>query len=125
MIRDLATAGLSLAILSADTTARVEEFVKENGLSSYIAVARGSDRGLSKPDPRLAIETCQAMGISIENTLMVGDAIGDLEMAKQAGAAGAIGIRWHREIADDLGLADVVISSLTAIVVSRSEEITA
>lgn len=112
-IRQLADAGFRLAILSADTTARVEEFVKGNGLGDCIAVAIGSDRGRSKPDPLLAIETCRELGISIGNTLMVGDTVGDMEMARKAGAAGAIGINWR---GDTVRGADVSISTLEAIV---------
>jgi phosphoglycolate phosphatase len=114
MIEELAKAGLSLAILSADTTARVRDFVKENGLEKWITVAVGSDRERSKPDPQLAIETCEKMGVAIKRVIMVGDSAGDMEMAKKAGAAGAIGIDWQ---GGEVRGAEVVISTLRAIVI--------
>lgn len=117
VIRYLHTAGLKLAILSSDTTARVEQFVKENGLLSYVTVSHGCDRGLSKPDPLLFQETCQALGTAVDKTLMVGDTKADMEMAKQAKSAGAIAIAWQQENHQDLKLADVVIRELSAIMV--------
>jgi phosphoglycolate phosphatase len=115
VIRYLHEAGFQLAILSSDTTARVEQFVKENGLLNYIKVAHGCDRGLSKPDPLLLQETCQALGTAVEKTLMVGDTRADWEMAKQAKSAAAIAITWQKDHSRDLQLADVVITELAAI----------
>jgi phosphoglycolate phosphatase-like HAD superfamily hydrolase len=37
-----ARAGLQLAILSSDTTARVEQFVKENDLLNYVKIVRAA-----------------------------------------------------------------------------------
>ncbi|CCH94050.1 Similar to tr/Q4C8G8/Q4C8G8_CROWT HAD-superfamily hydrolase [Microcystis aeruginosa PCC 9432] len=121
VIRYLHAAGLQLAILSSDTTARVEQFVKENHLLNYIKIVRGCDRGLSKPDPLLLQETCQALGTPVDKTLMVGDTRADWEMAKQAKSAAAIAISWQPENHQDLQLADVVIRELTAISVIRGE----
>jgi phosphoglycolate phosphatase len=117
VIRYLYETGLKLAILSSDTTARVEQFVEENGLLNYITVAHGCDRGLSKPDPLLFNETCQALGTAVDKTLMVGDTRADLEMATQARSAGAIAIAWQKDSHQDLQLADVVIKELSAIIV--------
>jgi phosphoglycolate phosphatase len=119
VIRELADAGFRLAILSADTTARVKEFVKGNGLADCTSVAIGSDGRRGKPDPLLAIDTCRELGISMENTLMVGDTAGDMEMARQAGAAGAIGIDRRGE---GIPGAHVNISTLAAIVAVRAQE---
>ena len=115
VIRYLHGAGLQLAILSSDTTARVEQFVKENHLLNYVKIARGCDRGLSKPAPLLLQETCQALGTAVDKTLMIGDTRADWEMAKQAKSAAAIAISWQPENHQDLQLADVVIRELTAI----------
>ena len=70
--------------------------------------------GLSKPDPALFIQACQTLGVEPNHTLMVGDSVGDIEMARQAGAAGCIGICWNREAAH-LRSANVLISHLEEI----------
>lgn len=94
-LQTFSQAGLKLAILSADTQAGVEEFIQHHDLSAYFQVARGvTTNGLQKPDPRLFLETCSALGVSPANTLMIGDSPGDMQMAKQAGAKAAIKIAW-------------------------------
>lgn len=108
----LAKAGLKLAILSADTTERVHQFVQHYQLDPYIQVYRGVDKGPSKPDPTLFWEVCRTLGVEPTSALMVGDSPADIEMANQAGAAGCIGICWNSPLANHLPAADVTISQL-------------
>ncbi|MBD2742765.1 HAD family hydrolase [Coleofasciculus sp. FACHB-1120] len=108
-------AGLKLGILSAASTSRVEAFVKRHQLSSYIQLEMGVDEGPSKPDPALFVQACQRLGVSPSNTLMVGDSAGDIQMARQAGAAGCIGICWGKPEAAHLESADVAIAQLDEI----------
>jgi phosphoglycolate phosphatase len=115
VLKDLADAGLKLGILSADSTANVEAFIKRHQLSDYIQLAMGGDGGLSKPDPALFIQACQALGVEPHATLMVGDSQGDIEMARRAGAAGVVGICWGNPEAAHLETADVAITQLDQI----------
>lgn len=69
--------------MSADTTQGVKDFVENHQLSPYIDFIMGVDGGLSKPDPRLYLQTCQQLGVNPLNTLMVGDSQGDIAMAKK------------------------------------------
>jgi phosphoglycolate phosphatase len=117
VIRELAEGGLKLGILSADSTENVEKFVKDHQLSAYISLMMGVDGGLTKPDPRLFLEACQKLGIKAQKTLMVGDALGDISMAHNAQAAGAIGICWGKPEASHLETADITISSLDQIII--------
>ncbi|BAQ66398.1 HAD family hydrolase [Geminocystis sp. NIES-3709] len=104
--------GLKMAILSADTTKGVKEFVENHQLSDYIDLIMGVDTGLFKPDPRLFLQACDKMNVKPENTLMIGDSQGDIAMAKNAKAGGVIGICWKYPEAPHLNTADVVISDL-------------
>ncbi len=115
VLKFLSDAGLKLAILSADSTANVQAFIKRHQLSDYIQLGMGADQGLSKPDPALFIQACQALDVEPQATLMVGDAQGDIEMAKQAGAAGVIGICWGKPEAVHLEQADIAITQLDQI----------
>lgn len=115
VLKFLSDAGLKLGILSADTTERVESFVQRHQLIPYIQLMMGADRGLSKPDPALFIQACQSLGVEAKATLMVGDAQGDIIMARQAGAAGAIGICWGKAEAVGLETADTTIDRLDRI----------
>lgn len=115
VLKSLWGAGLKLGILSADSTARVQAFVTRHQLEPYIQLQQGVDEGLSKPDPALFLQACQTLGVEPASTLMVGDSVGDIEMAKRAGAAGCIGICWGTLEAAHLEGADVVISQLDEI----------
>ena len=113
VLKYLSAAGLKLGILSAATTARVQAFVKIHQLSDYIQLQMGVEQqGPSKPDPALFLQACHALGVEPSATLMVGDSAGDIAMARQAGAAGCIGIYWDNPDAAHLQTADVTITQL-------------
>jgi phosphoglycolate phosphatase len=120
VLKFLSEAGLKLGILSAARTSRVEAFVKRHQLDPYIQLQQGVDEGPSKPDPTLFLQACQRLGVEPASTLMVGDSVGDIEMARSAGAAGCIGICWGSPQAAHLEAADVTISQLDEIQVIES-----
>lgn len=93
-LRSLTDAGIQLALVSADTTANVDDFVACYDLNSLFAIAQGADNLPAKPDPAPLLSACQALDIAPAVTLMIGDAEGDAVMARAAGAAGSIGVTW-------------------------------
>lgn len=115
LLKYLSEAGLKLGILSADTTESVKKFVTTHKLEEYVQLTMGVDGGISKPDPVLFIQACATLGVKPEVTLMVGDSLGDIDMAKKAGAAGVIGICWGKANGDHLKGADVAIAQLNEI----------
>ncbi|NEP11151.1 MAG: HAD family hydrolase [Symploca sp. SIO2C1] len=115
VLKFLSEAGLKLGILSADSTVGVQAFVKRHQLEPYIQLQQGVEEGPSKPDPALFIQACQTLGVEPASTLMVGDSLGDIEMARRAVAAGCIGICWGAPEAAHLQAADVVIAQLDEI----------
>ncbi|MBD2663630.1 HAD family hydrolase [Richelia sinica] len=119
ILQTLASAGLKLGILSAATTADVRQFVSTHQLGSYLQLQMGVDEGLSKPDPVLFLQACQALGVEPEATLMVGDSVGDMQMARNAKAAGCIGITWINQPENVQG-ADVIINQLDEIQVIQA-----
>jgi phosphoglycolate phosphatase len=57
------------------------------GIDRYFEEIIGSDNtAYSKPDPRLLEDIMTRYGVKGENTVVVGDGINDIKMAKQAGA---------------------------------------
>lgn len=107
-------AGLKLGILSMDSTPNVKKFVATHQLQPYIQLEMGAEYGL-KPDPNLFLKACAELGTEPSQTLMIGDAPGDIQMAQNAGAAGTIGICWGNAAATQLKEADVAIAALDAI----------
>ncbi|OUL20237.1 HAD family hydrolase [Nostoc sp. RF31YmG] len=114
VLKSLFEAGLKLGILSAATTQEVQRFVAHHQLSDYLQLEMGVDEGPSKPDPVLFLQACQALGVEPSATLMVGDSVGDMQIARDAKAAGCIGITWIGK-SDHVQGADVVINQLDEI----------
>lgn len=109
-LQSLTSKGLKIGILSADSTSAVENFVSNHQLHSYIQLSLGANKEITKPDPRLFRQACEALKVTPEQTLMIGDASVDMMMAKSAKAAGAIGICRHQNLRIDL--ADIQIDTL-------------
>ncbi|MBD2169575.1 HAD family hydrolase [Calothrix membranacea FACHB-236] len=119
VIKSLSQAELKLGILSAATTQEVQMFVAHHQLGSYLQLQMGVDEGPSKPDPLLFLQACQALGVEPNATLMVGDSVGDMQMARNAKAAGCVGITWISK-SDHVQGADVVINQLDEIQIVES-----
>jgi len=96
VLQSLSNAGVKIGILSADSTAGVDSFVANHQLQNFVSLSMGVDGKLFKPNPDLYIQACEALNVVPEQTLMVGDSLGDITMAKAAGAAGTIGIDRDR-----------------------------
>ncbi|NES99080.1 MAG: HAD family hydrolase [Sphaerospermopsis sp. SIO1G2] len=119
ILRTLSSAGMKLGILSAATTRDVQQFVMNHELREYLQLEMGVDEGPSKPDAILFLQACQALGVQPGATLMVGDSVGDMQMAKEGKAAGAIGITWNNN-SDHVQGADVIINQLHEIQVMET-----
>ncbi|MGE6740093.1 HAD-IA family hydrolase [Allorhizobium pseudoryzae] len=79
-------------------------------------VGRTADDCPSKPHPAMVTECCDEMGVRPADTLVIGDAIYDMQMAKAAGAT-AIGVSWgYASVAQlrDAG-ADVIVDDPRAL----------
>lgn len=115
VIASLAATNLKLGIISADSTEGIKTFIEREKISSYFQLTLGSDRNLSKPNPELYLKACRLLNVPPKNTLMIGDSLGDIQMAYQAKARGTIGISWHNPTANHLDSATVTIDNLAAI----------
>jgi phosphoglycolate phosphatase len=94
LVRSLFQRGLKLAVLSADRTDHVIDFIEYHGLAGYFEVILGNQPDMPKPDPRLLALVCNRLGVSPSNTLMIGDSNADIDLALGATAAGAVGVTW-------------------------------
>ena len=112
-LETLVDAGLKIGILSADSTVGVQNFVANHQLQDYIHLCLGVDSEIAKPNPQLFLQACAELGVSSQHTLMVGDSMGDIMMAKTATAAGTIGVCRYQNVR--LDLADIQINSLSEI----------
>ena len=113
----LTEAGLTLGVLSSDSTENVVDFLKCYDLFDSIAIALGSHDQLGKPQAEFYQYACNAIGVDPAQTLVVGDARSDIMMAKNGGAAGCIGVTWGWSSTMQLAEATVQIDRVEQMVV--------
>ncbi|EUB95487.1 HAD-superfamily hydrolase, subfamily IA, variant 1 [Rhizobium sp. CF080] len=84
--------------------------METHGFDKYFVVSRTADDCPSKPHPAMVTECCDETGMLPSDTLVIGDAIYDMQMAKAAGAT-AIGVSWGYASVDALKQAgaDVIV----------------
>lgn len=67
--------------------------LETHGFTSHFFVSRTADDCPSKPHPAMVTECCDQAGFVPADTVVIGDAVYDMQMAKAAGAT-AIGVSW-------------------------------
>ncbi|MCF6368648.1 HAD-IA family hydrolase [Rhizobium halophilum] len=75
--------------------------LETHDFGKYFIVSRTADDCPSKPHPAMVTECCDETGMVPGVTLVIGDAIYDMQMAKAAGAK-AIGVSWGYASVDEL-----------------------
>lgn len=86
LLEELAVRGLKLG-LAANQPAEVIGRLEAHGIAKYFAsTAVSGTHGLHKPDVRLFLHACEALGVTAEECIMVGDRIDcDIVPARQLG----------------------------------------
>ncbi|MBD2019568.1 HAD family hydrolase [Leptolyngbya sp. FACHB-36] len=116
LVRDFAAVNLKLALLSSDTTENVRDFAQRYELEPYFQCMLGTDEGTpSKPHPYLLQHVSQQLGVEPETVLVVGDSQVDVELARNANAAGCIGVTWGGATAAQLLGAAAIVSQFDQI----------
>lgn len=108
MIARLATTDdLILGAVTGKSRRGLDLIVDAHGLRDIFFVSRTADDCPSKPHPAMVTECCRQAGIEPARTIVIGDAIYDMQMARAAGATG-IGVSWGYGDVDDLYAAGAV-----------------
>lgn len=110
--------GLKVGILSSDSDANVRDFVDRYDLKPYVQLSMGVRAGLNKPNPQLLMLACHELRVSPSKTLVIGDAIADIQLAHQGGAVGCIGVTWGGVSAAQLATADAIANQISDIQLS-------
>lgn len=84
MLVQLKTSGYQLAVATGKTRAGLDEALAGTGTTELFCATRCADETASKPNPRMLNEIMQHADTPNERTLMVGDSIHDLQMARNA-----------------------------------------
>jgi phosphoglycolate phosphatase len=89
----LHTRGIRLAIATSDDRAPTRATLDALGVAQYIDALVCADDGLpNKPAPDMFLRICRTLNIAPGQSIMVGDAVADLEMGRNAGAARVIAV---------------------------------
>jgi phosphoglycolate phosphatase-like HAD superfamily hydrolase len=105
-----------LAIVSTRRSDEVRTFIDQQGLDAEIQVVVGSDTTrYIKPHPQPLQWAIEHLGVTVENTLMVGDTRSDLQAARAAGTL-AIAVLCGFGERSDFGDADLILESTTDLV---------
>lgn len=84
---ELRKKGVLLAVATGKTKAGLDRAVEGTGLNGFFNMTRCADQTASKPKPDMLDDIIEEAGVSRERTVMVGDSIHDMQMAKNAGIA--------------------------------------
>jgi phosphoglycolate phosphatase len=93
-IRELAQSERFLLGLATGKSRRgVTRFLSVEGFEGLFSTTQTADDAPSKPHPAMLLQAMAEAGTGPEQTLMVGDSVFDMEMARQAGVA-PVAVSW-------------------------------
>lgn len=85
MLQALKAGGYRLAVATGKTRRGLRDALSVTGTENCFDAVRSADQTASKPDPLMLRELMDEVGVCAGRTLMVGDSLHDLRMARNAG----------------------------------------
>ena len=82
-----------LGVVTGKSRRGLNSLIEKHDLRPQLVSTRTADDCPSKPHPAMVLECCAETGVDPSRTLVIGDAIYDMQMARAAGAR-AIGVSW-------------------------------
>ena len=87
LLSRLKSEGYILAIATGKGRSGLRNALQQTGIQDLFHATRCADETASKPSPAMLLELMEECGVSKNQTLMIGDTIHDLRMAKNAGVS--------------------------------------
>lgn len=123
LIDALVATGFSLAAGSSGPPANIAlALEKLDRASAFAATIDGTKVSRGKPDPQVFLLAAEALGVSPGECIVVEDAPAGVEAARRAGMA-SVGLASTGRTAAELSAADLVVTSLEGLTVSRIREL--
>ena len=97
----LRSAGYLLAVATGKSRRGLLATLDRHGLLQHFAILKTADDGPGKPAPDILLDAMSALGVSASDTVMVGDTVFDIAMARAAGTY-ALGVDWGYHAPEDL-----------------------
>ena len=82
-----------LGIATGKSQRGVRLVLGHHGLLDHFTTIKTADDAPSKPDPGMVLAAMREAGVEARDTIVVGDTVYDIAMARAAGAAG-LGVTW-------------------------------
>lgn len=92
---------MQLAVATGKGRAGLDRVLEQNDIGGYFISLQTPDNNPSKPHPGMLLSAMHEAGVEPHATVMIGDAVFDIEMAHAAGVA-SIGVSWGMQAPDDL-----------------------
>lgn len=77
--------GYLLAVATGKSRRGLERAFADTGIKKLFHATRCADETFSKPHPQMLLEIMQTLDVEPDRTLMIGDSLHDLQMARNAG----------------------------------------
>ncbi len=97
----LAADGVLLGVATGKGSRGLRKTLQQHGLTDRFVTLQTADRNRGKPDPEMLHNAMAETGVLPEHTMMIGDTVYDVEMARNAGVA-PIGVSWGYHAVADL-----------------------
>lgn len=82
-----------LGVVTGKSRRGLDNLIAKHELEAAITASRTADECPSKPHPAMVLECCAETGMHPGQTIVIGDAVYDMQMAVNAGAM-AVGVNW-------------------------------
>ena len=96
IVQQMHSAGLTLAVATNKGQQSLQRALQASSLDVFFTVTRSAGQVPSKPCPQMLEEIMDVCGMTSEETLMIGDSVTDIEMAKQI-HVDAIGVDFYHQ----------------------------
>lgn len=100
-LRELEGMGFMLGVATSKARRGLNEILERTGCHEIFHVTRCADETASKPHPRMLLEAMDVTGVGPEDTLMIGDSVYDMQLARNAGTR-ALGVSYGVQPAERL-----------------------
>lgn len=93
-----------LGVATGKSRRGLDASLARHGLDGRFVTLQTADHGAGKPDPRMLNDAMAEVGAEPDETILIGDTVFDMEMARNAGTA-ALGVAWGYHDPADLSAA--------------------
>jgi phosphoglycolate phosphatase len=104
MIRSLSGTDAILAVATGKSQRGLRKTLQNHDLQQHFTILKTSDDGPGKPDPTILLDAIAEAGADAASTVMIGDTVFDIAMARSANAH-AVGVNWGYHEPDELDAA--------------------